>query len=174
MLIFSLFTIRSTAIPFPTDFLPYICTIPRTRYRVLHIRLRNQNPSVYDKKEVKCAFVNGNIKGNADLFEEYYYNLESATVTKVSPAGKNYTVGQEISVSGDSYNYPDSFDVIVFRDRVAVTVRNKKIESIEKIEDYTYTGLPVVNSRGFAVKAANESEYAQLRTELDEIGRAHV
>ena len=125
--------------------------------------------SVYDKKEVKCAFVNGNIKGNADLFEEYYYNLESATVTKVSPAGKNYTVGQEISVSGDSYNYPDSFDVIVFRDRVAVTVRNKKIESIEKIEDYTYTGLPVVNSRGFAVKAANESEYAQLLTELDAV-----
>ena len=80
-----------------------------------------------------------------------------------------YTVGQEISVSGDSYNYPDSFDVIVFRDRVAVTVRDKKIESIEKIEDYTYTGLPVVNSRGFAVKAANESEYAQLRTELDAI-----
>lgn len=125
--------------------------------------------SAYDKKEVKCAFVNGNIKGNADLFEEYYYNLESATVTKVSPAGKNYTVGQEISVSGDSYNYPDSFDVLVFRDRVAVTVRNKKIESIEKIEDYTYTGLPVVNSRGFAVKAANESEYAQLRTELDAV-----
>ena len=125
--------------------------------------------SVYDKKEVKCAFVNGNIKGNADLFEEYYYNLESATVTKVSPAGKNYTVGQEISVSGDSYNYPDSFDVIVFRDRVAVTVRNKKIESIEKIEDYTYTGLPVVNSRGFAVKAANESEYAQLLAELDAV-----
>ena len=125
--------------------------------------------SAYDKKEVKCAFVNGNIKGNADLFEEYYYNLESATVTKVSPAGKNYTVGQEISVNGDSYNYPDSFDVLVFRDRVAVTVRNKKIESIEKIEDYTYTGLPVVNSRGFAVKAANESEYAQLRTELDAV-----
>ncbi len=125
--------------------------------------------SAYDKKEVKCAFVNGNIKGNADLFEEYYYNLESATVTKVSPAGKNYTVGQEISVSGDSYNYPDSFDVIVFRDRVAVTVRNKKIESIEKIEDYTYTGLPVVNSRGFAVKAANESEYAQLLAELDAV-----
>jgi sulfate adenylyltransferase subunit 1 len=125
--------------------------------------------SAYDRKEVKCAFVNGNIKGNADLFEEYYYNLESATVTKVSPAGKNYTVGQEISVSGDSYNYPDSFDVIVFRDRVAVTVRNKKIESIEKIEDYTYTGLPVVNSRGFAVKAANESEYAQLLAELDAV-----
>ena len=125
--------------------------------------------SAYDKKEVKCAFVNGNIKGNADLFEEYYYNLESATVSKVSPAGKNYTVGQEISVSGDSYNYPDSFDVLVFRDRVAVIVRNKKIESIEKIEDYTYTGLPVVNSRGFAVKAANESEYSQLRTELDAI-----
>ena len=80
-----------------------------------------------------------------------------------------YTVGQEISVSGDSYNYPDSFDVLVFRDRVAVTVRNKKIESIEKIEDYTYTGLPVVNSRGFAVKAANESEYAQLLAELDAV-----
>ena len=33
---------------FPTDFLPYICTIPRTRYRVLHIRLRNQNRVLMD------------------------------------------------------------------------------------------------------------------------------
>ena len=42
-------------------------------------------------------------------------------------------------------------------------------ELLEKIEDYTYTGLPVVNSRGFAVKAANESEYAQLLAELDAV-----
>ena len=32
--------------------------------------------SAYDNKEVKCAFVNGSLKGNADIFEEYYYNLE--------------------------------------------------------------------------------------------------
>ncbi len=122
--------------------------------------------SAYDKKEVKCAFVNGSIKGNADIFEEYYYNLESATVSKVSPAGKNYTVGQEINVSGDSYSYPDSFDILVFRDRVAVTVRNKRIESIEKIEDYAYTGLPVINSRGFGVKLSGKDDYDKLLEEL--------
>ena len=122
--------------------------------------------SAYDKKEVKCAFVNGSIKGNADIFEEYYYNLESATVSKVSPAGKNYTVGQKINVSGDSYSYPDSFDILVFRDRVAVTVRNKRIESIEKIEDYAYTGLPVINSRGFGVKMSGKEDYDKLFEEL--------
>ncbi len=122
--------------------------------------------SAYDKKEVKCAFVNGSIKGNADIFEEYYYNLESATVSKVSPAGKNYTVGQEINVNGDSYSYPDSFDILVFRDRVAVTVRNKRIESIEKIEDYAYTGLPVINSRGFGVKLSGKEDYDKLLEEL--------
>ena len=123
--------------------------------------------SAYDNKEVKCAFVNGSLKGNADIFEEYYYNLESATVTKVSPSGKTYKVGDVINVSGETYSYPDNFDVIVLRDKVAVTVRDKKIEAITKLEEYTYTGTPVINSRGFEIKLNGEEDYNNLINDLN-------
>ena len=129
--------------------------------------------SAYDNKEVKCAFVNGSLKGNADIFEEYYYNLESATVTKVSPSGKTYKVGDVINVSGETYSYPDNFDVIVLRDKVAVTVRDKKIEAITKLEEYTYTGTPVINSRGFEIRLNGEEDYNNLINDLNAIETAN-
>ena len=129
--------------------------------------------SAYDNKEVKCAFVNGSLKGNADIFEEYYYNLESATVTKVSPSGKTYKVGDVINVSGETYSYPDNFDVIVLRDKVAVTVRDKKIEAITKLEEYTYTGTPVINSRGFEIRLNGEDDYNNLINDLNAIETAN-
>lgn len=132
-----------------------------------------KDSSAYDNKEVKCAFVNGSLKGNADIFEEYYYNLESATVTKVSPSGKTYKVGDVINVSGETYSYPDNFDVIVLRDKVAVTVRDKKIEAITKLEEYTYTGTPVINSRGFEIRLNGEEDYNNLINDLNAIETAN-
>ena len=62
-----------------------------------------ENPKLDESKDVKCAFVSGNLKANGDIFEEFYYDLESMTVFKVQPSGKTYTIGDEIPVEGESY-----------------------------------------------------------------------
>ena len=141
--------------------------------------------NILESLEFKCNLVSSevlelevptfrlDITEDADILEEYYYNLESATVTKVSPSGKTYKVGDVINVSGETYSYPDNFDVIVLRDKVAVTVRDKKIEAITKLEEYTYTGTPVVNSRGFEIRLNGEDDYNNLINDLNAIETAN-
>jgi len=125
-----------------------------------------ENPKLDESKDVKCAFVSGNLKANGDIFEEFYYDLESMTVFKVQPSGKAYTIGDEIPVAGDSYQYPDSFDVVVLRDQVAVQVRDRKITVIQPLADYTYNDVPVINGRGFAVHVSSQPELDAFKAEL--------
>lgn len=128
-----------------------------------------ESASVDESKDLKCAFVYGNLKAKGDIFEEYFYNIESMTVTKTKPTGKTYTIGDEIPVEGVSYHYPDSFDVIVLRDRVAVEIRDKKITAIKPIKSYEYTGVPVINGRGFELKITDAQQAEVFLKELDDL-----
>jgi sulfate adenylyltransferase subunit 1 len=110
--------------------------------------------------------VSGALKANGDIFEEFYYDLESMTVFKVQPGGKAYTIGDEIPVSGESYQYPDDFDIVVLRDQVAVSVRARKITQIIKLADFTYANVPVINGRGFAVHVHSQAELDAFKQEL--------
>ena len=125
-----------------------------------------ENPKLDESKDVKCAFVSGNLKANGDIFEEFYYDLESMTVFKVQPSGKTYTIGDEIPVEGESYRYPDSFDVVVLRDQVAVQVRDRKITVIQPLADSTYNDVPVINGRGFAVHVSSQTDLDVFKAEL--------
>ena len=69
-----------------------------------------KNSEVDEETDLKCVFAHGKLKANGDIFEEFYYNMESMTVTKIKPSGKSYTIGDEIPVEGESYQYPDYFE----------------------------------------------------------------
>ncbi|MCH5212618.1 MAG: sulfate adenylyltransferase [Oscillospiraceae bacterium] len=113
----------------------------------------------------KVSFKYNGLKARGDIFEEFYYDFNSQSVLKSRPAAHTYTVGDEIPTEGDSYKYPESFDIIVLRDRVAVKVRNKKITEIIPSSDYSYDGVPLVNGRGFAIKAFSKAEISAFLQE---------
>lgn len=116
----------------------------------------------------KASFVYGDLTARGDIFEEFYYDTSSLNVLKYQPVKTAYTVGDEIPVSGESYTYPDSFDIIVLRDSVAVKVRDRKITEILPASDYSYSGVPVINGRGFGVNASSDSEVKQFLKEYAE------
>lgn len=116
----------------------------------------------------KASFKSGDLAARGDIFEEFYYDTSSLNVLKYQPVKSTYTVGDEIPTSGESYHYPDSFDIIVLRDGVAVKVRDRKITEILPAGEYKYGGVPVINGRGFEVKAASDDEVAQFLKEYDE------
>lgn len=116
----------------------------------------------------KASFKKGNLTARGDIFEEFYYDTESLNVLKYLPAGKTYTIGDEIPVKGESYSYPDNFDIIVLRDMVAVTVRDKKITDIIPAKDYKYSGHAVLNGRGFSVEIASQEEAEKFLKEYEE------
>lgn len=113
----------------------------------------------------KASFKNGELEARGDIFEEFYYDTTSLNVLKYQPVRETYTVGDEIPTSGDSYSYPDSFDIIVLRDLVAVSVRNKVVTAITPADDYKYSAVPVINGRGFEILADSDEK---IKTMLDE------
>lgn len=116
----------------------------------------------------RASFKLGDLTARGDIFEEFFYDTSSLNVLKYQPVNSTYTVGDEIPTSGESYNYPDSFDIIVLRDWVAVKVRDKKITEIISAEEYSYGGYPVINGRGFGVKAYSDNDVKTFLKEYSE------
>lgn len=113
----------------------------------------------------KASFKNGEVEARGDIFEEFYYDSASQNVLKYQPVNNTYSVGDTIPTVGDSYNYPESFDIIVLRDSVAVKVRDKKITEIIPTFEYQYGNVPVVNGRGFEVKATSDEDIKSFLAE---------
>ena len=125
-----------------------------------------ENSEVDDRTDLKCAFAYGNLKAKGDIFD---YNLETMAITKVRPEGKTYTLNDTIPVEGESYNYPDSFDVVVLRDRVAVKVRDRVIKEIVPFDKYEYDNAPVINGRGFEVLVSDKASANEFFAELEKV-----
>lgn len=113
----------------------------------------------------KASFKKGEVEARGDIFEEFYYDSASQNVLKYQPVNNTYSVGDTIPTVGDSYNYPDSFDIIVLRDSVAVKVRDKKITEIIPTFEYQYGNVPVVNGRGFEVNASSDEDIKSFLAE---------
>ncbi|MGN0600433.1 MAG: sulfate adenylyltransferase subunit 1 [Oscillospiraceae bacterium] len=113
----------------------------------------------------KASFKNNGLTARGDIFEEFYYDTSSLNVLKYQPVKTAYSVGDEIPVEGESYKYPDSFDIIVLRDGVSVKVRDRRIADIIPTTEYTYSGVPVLNGRGFEIKASSDAEIKNMLKE---------
>ena len=117
----------------------------------------------------KASFVLGSLEARGDIFEEFFYDTSSLNVLKYQPVKETYTKGDTIPVEGESYKYPDSFDIIVLRDSVAIKVRDHKITDIVPTSEYSYGGVPVVNGRGFEVLADSNEKIQQFLSEYSNL-----
>lgn len=117
----------------------------------------------------KASFVLGSLEARGDIFEEFFYDTSSLNVLKYQPVKETYTKGDTIPVEGESYKYPDSFDIIVLRDSVAVKVRDRKTTDIVLTSEYSYGGVPVVNGRGFEVLADSNEKIQQFLSEYSKL-----
>lgn len=96
--------------------------------------------------------------------------MQSLNVTKVKPKAHQYHVGDTIPVAGKTYAYPQDFDCLILRDHIAVEVRQGTIQSIQSLNDYAYTGMPLINGRGFAIKVSSPAAFAQFMNEYHQSG----
>lgn len=111
-----------------------------------------------DSDEEKPYFEKDDIRTGGYIFEEFYFNLENAFLSKVNTEGKTYHVGDSVPVEGDSFKYPDYFDIIAVDSGVAVLIRNRQVQDIVPLSEYQYMGLPILDERGFALRIKSEAD----------------
>jgi len=122
-----------------------------------------------DIKNEKFSFEYNELKARGDIFEEFYYDTETLSIFKYKSEEQTYTVGDKLPIKGDSYEYPEDFDLLVLRDWVAIEVRDKEIINIKSIDDYKYQVVPIINGRGFEVKVNSDEEVIKFLNEYKEI-----
>ena len=118
----------------------------------------------------KPSFKYNDIEARGDIFEEFYYSIESRAVLKYLNVHNTYTLGDKIPTKGESYSYPDSFDILVLRDATAVKIRDGRVAAIIPFDEYLFEGFPIINGRGFEIKAASAAEIKALLEEYGSTG----
>ena len=101
------------------------------------------------------------LQGN--LFTEYLYNTLTDNINKKAVKG-GYQIGDAIPLVGESYQYPDDFDIVILRERIFVQVRGRKVEKIAPLAEYQYSNVPVINGRGFAVAITSAQDATRYGT----------
>ncbi len=111
-------------------------------------------------------FENGSIRTGGYVFEEFYFNLETAYLSKVDTGGRTYHIGDVVKTEGDSFQYPDYFDIIAVESRAAVLIRDRKVTDIVPLADYVYEGLPMTDERGFALRIHTRADFDNFMYDL--------
>lgn len=120
--------------------------------RVSHMTSACGVVETVNSDDEKPYFEKDDIRIGGYIFEEFYFNLENAFLSKVNTNDKTYRVGDKVTVEGDSFKYPDYFDILAVDSSAVVLIRNREVQDIIHLEDYQYAGLPVLDERGFALR----------------------
>ena len=121
------------------------------------------------EESLKGGFIHNGINARNDIFEEYYYESRDFSLEKEIINNNVYTIGDEVPLKGDSYDYPKNLDIIIFRDDVYVSIRDGKVTSVDELDTYKYDNVPLVNGRGFGIKAESKEEVDKLLKGYEEI-----
>ena len=110
-----------------------------------------------ENAEDEVYFYKDDLKAKGYIFEEFFFNLENAFLKRKESDNK-FTVGDEVPVVGESFKYPDNFDILAVEEKLVVKIRDRKVEDIIKLKDYAYKYLPVLDTRGFALRITDQAD----------------
>jgi sulfate adenylyltransferase subunit 1 len=133
--------------------------------RVSHMTSACGVVDAVDESDEKPYFEKEELKTGGYIFEEFYFNLDNAFLSKAYAGDKTYHVGDAVPVEGDSFKYPDYFDIIAVDDGVAILIRNRAVFDIISLKDYQYMGLPVLDERGFALRIQSAADLERFLLE---------
>ena len=121
-----------------------------------------------DTSDEAPYFEKDEIRTGGYIFEEFYFNLDNASLSRTTEDAGTYRVGDSVPIEGDSFKYPEYFDIIALDDDAAILIRDHKVFDIIPLSEYRYQGLPVLDEKGFALQINGASELEELIKEYSE------
>jgi len=118
--------------------------------------------------DVANKFVKGNIELPITCFDEYYYLIPYNEIKKVAVERKSYKIGDKLPINGDTYYYPDNFDVIDLNNELSALIRDGKLVDLINLNDYKYEGYPVYSSDGFLARVKNQDDFINFKNDFKE------
>ncbi|MBQ9022944.1 MAG: sulfate adenylyltransferase [Eubacterium sp.] len=118
------------------------------------------------EEQTTARVTDGDLEAGISLFDEYFYYEDRLNVENLSATLPVFHVGDQFTLSGESYKYPPYFDILAIPSGVAIEIRDGKVEALKRFSDYRYAGLPVVNESGFSIALSSADD---LQLFLEEV-----
>ncbi len=115
----------------------------------------------------KFADENGEVVIN--IFDEYFYVLAQGGLNKLGARPANFSAGDALPIAGETYSYPEDFDVIDLKSKLVVKIRKAKLERLVGLNDYSYGSVPVIDTDGAYIKIESNQDFEKLVSEFLEL-----
>jgi len=117
-------------------------------------------------KEEATKFVKDDKEMIVHCFDEYYYSLSEGLIRKHPKYKRTFKVGDAVPIEGETYSYPESFDVIDINGKLVAKVRKGQLSDLVDIDQYIYSELPIITADGFYLKVNSIDEFKDFKNEL--------
>jgi sulfate adenylyltransferase subunit 1 len=118
--------------------------------------------------------VGDGIKAKTLLFDEFFYNEKNLRIDNYSHEDNHYKKGDAIPLKGESYDYPAYFDILALDSRVVCEIRDGIVSDVKPLEEYKFTGMPVVNGKGFSIDIHSQEDFDALIADLSAMDKQKV
>ncbi|PBC90642.1 sulfate adenylyltransferase subunit 1 [Caldicellulosiruptor bescii] len=117
-------------------------------------------------KEEATKFVKDDKEMIVHCFDEYYYSLSEGLIRKHPKYKRTFKVGDAVPIDGETYSYPESFDVIDINGKLVAKIRKGQLSDLVNIDQYIYSKLPIITADGFYLKVNSIDEFEDFKNEL--------
>ncbi|WP_271629550.1 sulfate adenylyltransferase subunit 1 [Caldicellulosiruptor sp. DIB 104C] len=117
-------------------------------------------------KEEATKFVKDDKEMIVHCFDEYYYSLSEGLIRKHPKYKRTFKVGDAVPIEGETYSYPESFDVIDINGKLVAKIRKGQLSDLVDIDQYIYSELPIITADGFYLKVNSIDEFKDFKNEL--------
>jgi hypothetical protein len=115
------------------------------------------------KKQVVSRFVKENAEMITACFDEYYFIIAEGLIKPVPINAGTYHLGEKVPVKGETYQFPDDFNIIDLHYQMVAKIRDAKFCDLIPLETYEYDNYPALNMMGFAVKLNAGDDFVEFK-----------
>lgn len=103
-------------------------------------------------------------------FDEYYFILSAGSLSRAAGKPHIFENDSVVPVTGDTYYYPENFDVVDFKSRLAARIRKSRLDAIVKFKEYNFSSVPVLDTNGAYIKVDSQEAFTKLVNEYENAG----
>lgn len=112
-------------------------------------------------------FVKGDLELPAHCFDEYFFIVTEGIIKGFASNPKVYNPGDAVPVAGETYSYPESFDIIDLHSRLVVKIRESKLNDLIGMEGYQYDRQPLINIKGFSINVGSQKDFEEFINDFE-------
>lgn len=109
---------------------------------------------------VHSVFSGGGRRMEVTLFDEFFYQPENHQIFKSVKHVSVFSEEDILPVAGKTYAYPHDFDLTDVQNGLAAHVRGGKLETVLPLDEYVYSGVPMLTSSGLALNVSSAADWA--------------